>query len=198
MKPRGYRKQLPDSECIKSEERTESVCREQLWDVRGWGFMNKRLIESEILVCGGETKLEAVWNVATRHEERSSPVSHQDPSSLSLRNSLAGCFEELRPSAPTCIVVTRKTCCSGTTTPRAEVQPSHSLRASPWTRARRRQFWQIFMLSTVTESQRLARKWLQKNITASPANTGCRRSAAARKKKRCPKGLNSAFIDASK
>lgn len=85
--------------------------------------MNKRLIESEILVCGGETKLEAVWNVSTRREERSPPRQSSRPIvPQPPEDSLAGCFEELRPSAATCIVVTRKTRCSGTAAPRAEVR----------------------------------------------------------------------------
>lgn len=60
--------------------------------------MNKRLIESEILVCGGETKLEAVWNVATRHDgkkEAPSSVIETQPPEQSRRASKS-CAHQLR------------------------------------------------------------------------------------------------------
>lgn len=118
MKPRGYRKQPPDSECIKSEERTESVCREQrlrIYEQKthrvGNLSMWRRDEAGSCLECPNTTRRQKLPRQSSR------PIIPQPP-----ENSLAGCFEELRPSAPTCIVVTRKTRCSGTATPRAEVQ----------------------------------------------------------------------------
>lgn len=90
--------------------------------------------------------------------EKEAPSSVIESHHRSASETVSRCLEEERPSAPTCIVVARKHVGAAQRRHAQRFSPSKSPHASPWTRARHRQFWQIFMLNSATAAQRLARK----------------------------------------